>query len=79
MSIHQHGIGETGTEGGVCTTVRCQYSKIKPRADFWHIGDKRWVCMTCAQEENRRGINKSFGNYRPCISGREHLINTLKS
>jgi hypothetical protein len=64
----------SGTEGGCCTTAQCQYSRVKPRAEFWNSLSGRWVCMTCAQKENRRYLS-----VKPCISGRDRLMQILRS
>lgn len=76
MSLFIHPIGEAGSEGGRCTSSRCTFINSKPRADYWHVHDKRWVCMSCAQTENRKAIQ--LGYNKQCISGKEFLMNTLK-
>lgn len=68
-----------GNEGDFCTSNRCFFSRIKQRAEFWHKYDKRWVCLTCAQQENRDALNRSWSMGPSCISGRDWLIETLSN
>lgn len=73
---------DAGTLDGVCTGMRCQWSKIKPRATHFNMTEGKWVCFPCAQEANRNSaqINARFKltmTKRPCISGKEYMLKVL--
>lgn len=79
MFIHS----ESGKLDGVCTTVMCQYIKIKPKATHLNMDEGKWVCFPCAQRINGATLAKytKYGavhNYkRPCISGKEYMLKVL--
>ena len=66
----------------VCTTLRCSYSKLKPKATHFNTTEGRWVCFPCAQEANRHSTQTSM-KYgfpeikRPCISSQEYMMAVL--
>lgn len=66
---------EAGTLDGVCTRMRCQYSKIKPRATHFNTSEGKWVCFPCAQRINSEAL--AYGAKRPCISGKEYMLRVI--
>ena len=72
---------DAGTLDGVCTTMRCQYSKMKPRATHFNMTEGRWVCFPCAQEANRGYVRFAtrygMADTRPCISGKEYMLRVI--
>ncbi len=77
-----HHSTDAGKYEEVCTSIRCTFSKLKPKATHFNMNDGKWVCFPCAQEANRNSaqINARFKltmTERPCISGKEYMLKVL--
>ena len=76
---------ESGTLDGVCTGMRCQWSKLQPKATHFNMTEGKWVCFPCAQRINADAVSiaTKFGGVntvytkRPCISSKEYMIKVL--
>ena len=73
-----------GTEGGVCTSIRCTYNKLKPKATWLNTQERRWVCFQCAQEANRTLMQQrlKYGGLATspvCIPAQEYTFRLLSS
>ena len=73
-----------GTEGAVCTSVRCTYSKLKPKATWLNTQERRWVCFQCAQEANRAMMQQrmKYGGLSTspvCITAQDYTFRLLTS
>lgn len=60
---------------GVCTEIRCQYSRLKPKATWFNQHTAKWVCFPCAQKMN--AFVMRYAGTKPCISDKEHMIKLL--
>jgi hypothetical protein len=72
---------------GTCSTIRCSYGRIKPKATWYNTTNGNWVCFTCAQEANRNAMQMrlKYGGTPdrqvppPCITAQEHTFKLLSS
>jgi len=78
-----HHSTDAGKYEEVCTSIRCTFSKLEPKATHFNMTEGKWVCFPCAQEANRNSaqinarFNLAMGNTRPCISSKEYMIKVL--
>ena len=75
---------ESGTLDGVCTGMRCQWSKLQPKATHFNMTEGKWVCFPCAQRINSEVVSfqtrygeMTLPTKRPCISGKEYMLKVL--
>ena len=73
---------------GPCSTIRCSYSKLKPKATWFHTQQGKWVCFTCAQEANRTMMQQRMKYAAmsyiempppPCITAQDYVLKLLSA
>lgn len=64
-----------GEMEGTCSTAYCWTSKAKPRATYYDMVQSRWVCYSCAREQNMKAVR--YGVMRPCITGQDRMLELL--
>lgn len=78
-----HHSTDAGKYEEVCTSIRCTFSKLMPKATHFNMTEGKWVCFPCAQRINASALTDATkyggGVYtkRPCISSKEYMINVL--
>ncbi len=76
-----HHSTDAGKYEEVCTSIRCTFSKLKPKATHFNMTEGKWVCFPCAQEANRNATQQSlkygWTEKRSCISGKEYMLKVL--
>jgi hypothetical protein len=76
---------DKGEMDGTCSTIRCSYGRIKPKATWYNTTNGSWVCFTCAQEANRNAMQMRLkyggaGSPLPpqvCIPAQEYVLKLL--
>lgn len=80
-----HHSTDAGKYEEVCTSIRCTFSKLMPKATHFNMTEGKWVCFPCAQRINADAVSiaTKFGGVntvytkRPCISSKEYMIKVL--
>jgi hypothetical protein len=68
----------TGEENGTCVNLRCVAirSKVQPKATFYHLPTKSWICLGCAQKMNAQAAR--FGTKKEAFPAPEYVMELLK-
>lgn len=67
---------------GPCSSIRCQYGRLKPKATWINTFEGKWYCFQCAQDFNRGAMQLSmkYGGVvgkKVCIPGEEYVLQLL--
>lgn len=75
-----HILSNQNNSNGKCANTCCAFGfrKMFPKATYYHVSEKSWVCTTCANGINREKLgmcNKYAAKYvPPCINSEDALV-----
>jgi hypothetical protein len=79
-----HVLSNQNNANGKCANTCCafKFRNMFPKAVYYHVSEKSWVCTTCAQGINRERLGKAMqygANYSQiCINSEDALVLMLQ-